>query len=156
MNNTKNYTYTTTVTVNFEDIAQYYHLSKKVSLSKCEHYVRDYLAGYDDEEYYVIDNIDEIAKDLYDYLQQCDKDHGLNATQKQEFFDYVIRQYVVAEELQDPYVCLEAINELASEYWDALDIKDADFDTKQLALDLYEYVKSKIAENSKNKKKRRK
>lgn len=156
MNNTKNYTYTTTVTVNFEDIANHYHLSKKTPLSKCDRCVSDWIVGLDDEEYHVIDNDDEIAKDLYDYLQQCTKDYGLDASQKQEFFDYVIRQYVVAEELQDPYICLEAVNEFASEYWYALDVKDADFDAKQLALDLYEYVKSKIAENSKNKKKRRK
>ena len=65
----KTYNYTISVDINFEDIAGEFSLSKKSSLEDCKDAIDDYVSGLDDGEFYIIDNEDKIAQDLYDYLQ---------------------------------------------------------------------------------------
>lgn len=163
MNSTKNYTYTVDVEMDFDAIAQYYHLSKKTYLPKCENCIRNWIAC-DDEEYYVIDNVEEIAQDLYDYLQQCTKNYRtLDAVQKQELFKYIADKYY-AKDLEhfDVASCLEAIGEFAGDCYEWIG-EDEDFDTKKLAEEFYKYLQKKkqsdrkpLAKGSKNKKKGRK
>lgn len=68
--NKKTYTYTNEIEIDFEAIANNTGLSKKTpSLLECKDIINDYIAGLDDCDYYIIDNEDEIAKDLYTYLR---------------------------------------------------------------------------------------
>lgn len=69
---TKEYTYTRAIEFNFDAIIDLYRplrKSKQPTLKLCEEAVRDYAAGLDDCDYYSIDNTDEIARDLYNYIQ---------------------------------------------------------------------------------------
>lgn len=169
MNSTKNYTYTVNVEINLEAIAEHYYLSKNTSLEKCRRCVSDWLPGLDDQEYYVIDNDDEIANDLYDYLQQCNKNYcKLDATQKQGFFKYLAGKYY-DKDLQnfDLDCCLEAIGEFADNYGYGWIFENKDFDLKGLTKEFHEYLQKKYqsdrkplakepSKNSKSKKKKKK
>lgn len=69
---TKEYTYPRAIEFNFDAIIDLYRplrKSKRPTLKLCEEAVSDYVAGLDDCEYYIIDNQDEIARDLYNYIQ---------------------------------------------------------------------------------------
>ena len=65
----KEYTYTHTIAIDFDDIIQREELDKTASFEVCKVVIGEYIAGFDDIDYYVIDNEDEIAQDLYDYIQ---------------------------------------------------------------------------------------
>jgi len=64
----KDYTYTRAIEFDFDYLIKEYELDKE-DLKTCEYAVHDYVVGLDDVDYYLIDNEDEIARDLYDYIQ---------------------------------------------------------------------------------------
>ena len=71
---TQTYTYTYEVTFNFDAIIAQYQLEKD-NLSACMEAIADYIDSIDVDEFdteigYIIDNKDEIAVDLYNYIQE--------------------------------------------------------------------------------------
>lgn len=66
---TKKYDYIVSVEIDFEKLIKDHPLTSKNSLKDCQLAVSSYITLLDDCEYYAINNRDEIAKDLYDYLQ---------------------------------------------------------------------------------------
>lgn len=68
----KDYTYTRAIEFDFDAIISLYRplrKSKRPTLTLCEEAVHDYATGLDDVDYYLIDNEEEIARDLFDYIQ---------------------------------------------------------------------------------------
>ena len=65
----KDYTYTRAIGFDFDEIAREYGLDKSSGLGRCIVTINDFIKRFDDEDYYLIDNVDEIAQDLYDYIQ---------------------------------------------------------------------------------------
>jgi hypothetical protein len=64
----KDYTYTRAIEFDFDYLIKEYELDKE-DFETCQYAVHDYVSGLDDEYYYLIDNEDEIARDLFDYIQ---------------------------------------------------------------------------------------
>lgn len=141
--NKKTYTYTKEIEIDFDTIVDIYNLSKKTPLSKCERCVDDYISGFDDGEYYIIDNKEEIAQDLYNYLQENADDSAVSEAQKELLFGYLVAQYD-AEDLKDFDLdcCLEAVDDYAAD-WLGFCPDDEDFDDNELARDFYEYLKNR-------------
>ena len=68
----KDYTYTRAIEFDFDALINLYRplrKSKRPTLKLCAEAVHDYVVGLDDVDYYLIDNEEEIARDLFDYIQ---------------------------------------------------------------------------------------
>lgn len=67
---TKTYTYIIKVDFDFDNIIDSFGSLKsgQPTLKQCEDAVEDYVASFDDAEYYIVNNTPHIAHDLYNYI----------------------------------------------------------------------------------------
>ena len=142
---TKTYAYTTYVDFDFDILREDNHLHAHSSLDDIRHAVHEYATEMDDAEYYCIDNEEQIAHDLQEYLQNYDVSTaiGIDEDELQEIFERLWQQYgdEYGEDDEEDY-CHDCICQ-DDRFYDIEDEEIQDYLTKRLV----KYFNAKLKNN---------